>query len=85
MKPDAILINTSRGEIVDEIALVNALRNKNLGGASIDVFGVEPLAVSPHFFDCPNLILTPHIAGVTAESNVRVSYLIAEKVLKALQ
>jgi (S)-sulfolactate dehydrogenase len=85
MKPDAILINTSRGEIVDEIALVNALTNKNLGGASIDVFGVEPLATSPHFFDCPNLILTPHIAGVTAESNVRVSYLIAEKVLKALQ
>jgi (S)-sulfolactate dehydrogenase len=48
------------------------------------VFDVEPLPVAPHFQDCPNLILTPHVAGVTAEANERVSFLIAQKVLEAL-
>ena len=85
MKRGAVLINTARGGIVDEVALAAALRSGQLGGAAIDVFGVEPLAASPHFTDCPNLLLTPHIAGVSAESNERVSFLIAEKVLEALQ
>lgn len=84
MKPGAILINTARGGIVDEIALGEALKAGRLGGAAIDVFGVEPMPVAPHFQDCPNLILTPHVAGVTAEANERVSFLIAEKVLEAL-
>ena len=68
-----------------EAALAAALRSGQLGGAAIDVFGAEPLAASPHFADCPNLLLTPHIAGVSAESNERVSFLIAEKVLEALR
>lgn len=84
MKPGAILINTARGGIVDEIALGEALKAGRLGGAAIDVFGVEPMPVVPHFQDCPNLILTPHVAGVTAEANERVSFLIAQKVLEAL-
>ena len=84
MKPGAVLINTARGGIIDEVALAAALRAGHLGGAAIDVFGTEPLPASPHFDGCPNLLLTPHIAGVSAESNERVSFLIADKVLEAL-
>jgi (S)-sulfolactate dehydrogenase len=84
MKRGAVLINTARGGIVDEAALAAALRSGQLGGAAIDVFGSEPLPAAAHFVDCPNLLLTPHVAGVTAESNERVSFLIAEKVLEAL-
>ena len=85
MKPGAVLINTARGGIVDEVALGLALKAGQLGGAAIDVFGAEPLPIAPHFQDCPNLILTPHVAGVTAESNERVSFLIADKVLESLE
>ena len=85
MKRGAVLINTARGGIVDEVALAAALKSGQLGGAAIDVFGTEPLPASPHFVDCPNLVLTPHIAGVTAEANERVSFLIADKVLEALR
>ena len=85
MKPGAVLINTARGGIVDEVALGAALKAGRLGGAAIDVFDAEPLPVAAHFQDCPNLILTPHVAGVTFEANERVSFLIADKVLQALQ
>ena len=84
MKAGAVLINTARGGIVDEVALGAALKSGRLGGAAIDVFGTEPLPVAAHFKDCPNLILTPHVAGVTFEANERVSFLIADKVLAAL-
>jgi (S)-sulfolactate dehydrogenase len=84
MKPDAVLINTSRGGIVDELALAQALRTGHLAGAAIDVFDTEPLTVAAHWQGCPGLILTPHIAGVTTESNERVSSLIAERLLEAL-
>ena len=85
MKPGAVLINTARGGIIDEPALAAALRSGHLGGAAIDVFGTEPLPASPHFQGCPNLLLTPHIAGLSAESNQRVSTLIAERVHDALK
>jgi (S)-sulfolactate dehydrogenase len=84
MKPGAVLINTSRGGIVDEVALVAALRAGHLGGAAIDVFEHEPLPASPHFAGCPNLLLTPHVAGVTAEANERVSSLIADRLLREI-
>jgi len=86
MKPDAILINAARGGVLDEAALVAALRDGRLGGAALDVFETEPLdaAAAAAFQDCPNLILTPHIAGVTEESNIRVSNLIADRVLEHL-
>ena len=80
MKADAVLINSSRGGIIDEAALAAALRAKRLGGAALDVFADEPLKAGSPLADCPNLILTPHIAGVTAESNTRVSSMIAERV-----
>ena len=66
------------------LALAQALKEGRIGGAALDVFGTEPLPASPHFEGCPNLILTPHVAGVTAEANERVSFLIADKVLEAL-
>jgi (S)-sulfolactate dehydrogenase len=84
MKPDAILINTARGGVVDEEAVANALRAGKLGGAALDVFDHEPLPPGSPLADCPHLLLTPHVAGVTRESNVRVSMLIAEKVAAAL-
>jgi (S)-sulfolactate dehydrogenase len=80
MKPDAILVNTARGGIVDEAALAAALRARRVGAAAIDVFADEPLAAGSPLADAPNLLLTPHIAGVTAESNARVSAMIAERV-----
>lgn len=80
MKHDAVIINTARGGILDEAAVAAALMAGTLGGAALDVFDEEPLPTGSTLAGCPNLILTPHIAGVTRESNVRVSMLIADKV-----
>ena len=87
MKPDAILINAARGGVVDEAALAAALRAGRLGGAALDVFASEPLdrTGGSVFEGCPNLLLTPHIAGVTTESNVRVSAVTAQGVLRHLR
>lgn len=84
MKAGSVLINTSRGGIVDEAALVAALRQGHLGGAALDVFAQEPLPVVPTMQGVSGLVLTPHIAGVTQESNLRVSDMIARRVLSAL-
>jgi (S)-sulfolactate dehydrogenase len=86
MQPDAVLINTARGGIVDETALVEALAGGRLGGAVLDVFATEPLdsGAGKRFENVPNLILTPHIAGVTVESNQRISALIAKKISQHL-
>jgi (S)-sulfolactate dehydrogenase len=84
MKPDAILINTARGGVVDEAAVADALRGGRLGGAALDVFDREPLPAGSPLAACPRLLLTPHIAGLTRESNARVSSLVADKVAAAL-
>ena len=85
MKRGAVVINTSRGGIADEAAVAAALREGRLGGAAFDVFEPEPLGAGTVWQGCPNAILTPHVAGVTAESNVRVSTLIAAAVARALK
>jgi (S)-sulfolactate dehydrogenase len=80
MQEGAYLINTARGGIVDELALAQSLKSGKLGGAALDVFAVEPAKDLSHFVGVPNLILTPHVAGVTEESNDRVSNMIAREV-----
>ena len=86
MKRGAILINTARGGVVDESALIEALRSGQLGGAALDVFESEPLTseAGAELAGVPNLILTPHIAGITDEANARVSRVTAENVRRHL-
>lgn len=87
MRAGAILINTARGGVVDESALVEALREGRLGGAALDVFESEPLndKTGAAFAGVPNVLLTPHIAGITEEANQRVSLVTAQNVLKHLR
>lgn len=85
MKPEAILINAARGGIVEESALASALTEQRLGGAMLDVFQQEPLPDNSVLVGAPNLVVTPHIAGVTVESNQRVSDLTARNVLTVLE
>lgn len=68
MKPAAIFVNTSRGEVVDEAALVRALEEKWIAGAGLDVFEQEPIAADHPLFRFPNVVLTPHIATGTRDS-----------------
>ncbi len=84
MKQGACLINTARGGIVDEKALAERLHSGRLGGAALDVFEKEPATDLSHFAGLSNLIATPHIAGVTSESNDRVSQMIADEVIRFL-
>ena len=87
MKPGAFLINTSRGGVVNLAALAGALRCGRLGGAALDVFEREPAdaALLAPLAGLDNVLLTPHIAGLTAESNARVSETTADNVLRELE
>lgn len=80
MKHNAVLVNAARGGIVDEAALAAALREGGLAGALLDVFEQEPLPSGSMLEGVPNLVLTPHIAGVTEESNARISQMTADNV-----
>ncbi len=73
MKPTAVLINTARGELVDEAALAEAVREKRIGGAAIDVFAVEPLPADSPLRALDRVLLTPHLAASTAEAQERVA------------
>lgn len=68
MKPGAILLNTARGAIVQEPALLEALQTRRIAGAGLDVFTVEPLPPGHAFTKLPNVVLTPHCAGITPEA-----------------
>lgn len=86
MRKGATLINTARGEVIDLPALAHALNSYHLGMAVIDVFESEPpdAQLLDQLRHCKNLILTPHIAGVTSEANARVSHLTVANVIEAL-
>lgn len=85
MRANAVLINAARGGVVDERALAAALTDGKLGGAMLDVFEAEPLKEGSRFKGVPNLILTPHIGGLTEQANVRVSSVTAENVRRVLE
>ncbi|TIW66932.1 MAG: dehydrogenase, partial [Mesorhizobium sp.] len=67
MKPNALLINVSRGPVVDDDALIEALRKGSIGGAALDVFATQPLPPNHPYFSFDNVIVTPHMAGITEE------------------
>lgn len=83
MKPSAYLVNTSRGPIIDEIALVHTLKTGIIRGAALDVFENEP-AITPGFAELENVILTPHTASATVETRQAMSGLAAENIIAAL-
>jgi D-3-phosphoglycerate dehydrogenase len=85
MKKTAYIINTSRGSIIDEQALQNAITTGQIAGAALDVFETEPLQLSHPFLDLDNVIVTPHIAWCTHESLHRVNMIVAHEVKNILQ
>jgi len=84
MKRQALLVNVSRGAIVDETALVEALLRGRIGGAALDVFREQPLALSHPLFEMDNVIITPHMAGITEESMLRMGSVAAEETIRIL-
>lgn len=84
MRPGALLVNTSRGGLVDEAALASALVDGRPGGAALDVRDREPPGPDDPLATAPRLLLTPHVAGITHESNARASHHVIDEVLRAL-
>ncbi|KPJ56257.1 MAG: glyoxylate reductase [Planctomycetes bacterium DG_58] len=84
MKPTACLVNTSRGAVVDERALVRVLREHGIAGAGLDVFEEEP-SLAPGLAELPNVVLTPHIGSATVETRSRMAVLAAENLIAVLE
>ena len=84
MRPGAVLVNTSRGPLVDEVALAEALAEGRLAGAALDVFDPEPLAADSPLRDCPTVLLTPHAAFYSEESLHNLQRLASEEAARAL-
>ena len=84
MKKTAKIINTSRGGVIDEEALYEAIKNGNLGGAALDVFESEP-AINNKLATLDNVILTPHIGAQTKEAQSLAANVIAEKIIQILR
>lgn len=85
MKPDAYLINASRGPTVDEEALIEALKEKKIAGAGLDVFDQEPPLQDNPLFSLDNVVLTPHVAGFTEEGKRRMGVTAAEELLRVFR
>jgi phosphoglycerate dehydrogenase-like enzyme len=85
MKRSAILINVSRGEVVDQAALLDALRSRRIAGAGLDVFAVEPLPLDDPLLLLDNVVLTPHVAGATYETSTRRGAVAAKNVQRVVR
>ncbi len=84
MKPEALLVNVSRGLVIDDAALLKALAGRKIGGAALDVFATQPLPADHPYFSFDNVVVTPHLAGITEESMMRMGVGAAEEVLRVL-
>jgi D-3-phosphoglycerate dehydrogenase/(S)-sulfolactate dehydrogenase len=83
MKPDAVLVNVGRGEVINEADLMEALKSKVIAGAALDVRAQEP-PVKGELEQITNLILTPHVAGITKESQLRINEILVSNIMKVL-
>lgn len=83
MKRTAYLINTGRGAVIDEVALVNALRNKQIAGAGLDVYEEEP-KLKPGLAELDNVVLAPHLGSATVETRTKMSLMAAENIIAVL-
>jgi len=84
MKPSAYLVNTSRGPVIDEVALVEALKNKIIRGAALDVYEKEP-ALAPGLADLPNVVITPHTASATEETRGKMGEVAVFNIIESLE
>ncbi|MEW9806056.1 hydroxyacid dehydrogenase [Mesorhizobium sp. ZMM04-5] len=84
MKPGALLINVARGPVVDDAALIDALSAGHIGGAALDVFTTQPLPADHPYLGFDNVIVTPHMAGITEESMMRMGIGAAEETVRVL-
>ena len=84
MKPGAIFVNVGRGGVVDEPALIEALRSGKLAGAALDVFTSEPLRDDSPLWELPNVLLSPHTAGLSVRENERIAALFVENLRRYL-
>jgi glyoxylate reductase len=85
MKPTALLINTSRGQVIDEEALIEALRKKKIGGAALDVFNIEPIPLDNPLLVLDNVVVSPHCASNTWETRRKMAELAVKNVKAYLE
>jgi D-3-phosphoglycerate dehydrogenase len=85
MKPTSVLVNTSRGQVVDQLALAEALQSRTIEGAACDVWEHEPARLDHPLFECDNFIGSPHVAGLSVEGNADNRTKQAQEVVRVLQ
>ncbi|MBI5967937.1 MAG: hydroxyacid dehydrogenase [Deltaproteobacteria bacterium] len=85
MKPKALLVNTSRGKVIDEPVLLEALKEKRIAGAALDVFGVEPISGDHPLAKLHNVVLSPHIGALSQEAGERLSDAVARQIRDILE
>jgi glyoxylate reductase len=84
MRPSAFLVNTARGPIVDEQALVRALEEKRIAGAALDVYEREPM-VEPGLINLPNVVLTPHLGSAALDTRERIAAIVVENIAAVIE
>jgi glyoxylate reductase len=84
MRPSAYLVNTARGPIVDEKALVRALEEKRIAGAALDVYEREPL-IEPGLIKLPNVVLTPHLGSAALDTRERVADIVVDNIVAVIE